>query len=307
MKHLNILVYGAGAIGIYFGSKIFKTGANVTIVEKPERIELIQSNKMRVISQIEGDSDFEPDIVDSILGLPTQDIILVCVKSYDTYDIAINLLPILQPNSVILSLQNGLENEKILSDILGDGLVIGAVPHFQGFLTNPHTVRQTAESQIVFGELHNNPTSREIWLSEVFSHADINHVISHQIQRDIWIRHIWNTSYNSISTITRSRLKNIHDDPDVMVIIESIMKEQQQVAKAEGISIEDRDIEDMLDSYPASAENQPNLFQDIESGRKLEIEPLMKSLMEKASYHGVDVPTTRYTNDLIRLLVKSNK
>ena len=119
-------------------------------------------------------------------GLPAQDIILVCVKAFQTYDIALTLVPVVKPSTITFSLQNGLDNEKILSDVLGNNLVMGTVIHFNGELNDESTVVQKAPANIIYGELDHQPSEREESLSSIFAHADIDHRISHSITEEIW-------------------------------------------------------------------------------------------------------------------------
>ena len=122
MKDLNVLIYGTGAVGIYFGGRLSKAGFNTVFVDLTEKVNKIKDEGLHIQSVIDNDYDFIPTIVDDVSGLPPQDIILVCVKAFQTYDVAVNLVPVVKPSTVTLSLQNGLDNESILSDILGKKL-----------------------------------------------------------------------------------------------------------------------------------------------------------------------------------------
>jgi len=186
MKKYNVLVYGTGAVGIYFGGKLFQAGFNVVFVDIPEKASRLNEDGLHIRSQIDRDYDFEAKVVAEPHELPPQDMILVCVKAFQTYDIALKLLPVVTPSTIVISLQNGLENEKILSDMLSKNLLIGAVLFFNGERLNDSTVVQKAPAKIIFGELDHQRSEREEWLSQVFSRADIHHQISPTISRDIW-------------------------------------------------------------------------------------------------------------------------
>ena len=245
MKDLNVLIYGTGAVGTYFGGKLSKAGFSVVCVDLPEKVSLIRDEGLHIQSVIDNDYDFMPTIVDDVNGLPPQDIILVCVKAFQTYDVAVNLVPVVKPSTIALSLQNGLDNESILSDILGKNLVIGSVLYFHAEFINETTLLHQAPANIIFGELYHQRTQREEWLSSIFSHADINHSISHSIREEIWKKFIWNNAYNSISAITQTTLKQINDFEEIMPTIKQMMREVQQVAQAEGIDIPDQILEEM--------------------------------------------------------------
>ncbi len=301
MEQYNVLIYGSGAVGIFFGGKLFQAGFNVLFVDTKDKVDELKDSTFSIRSNISKDYDFTPTLVDDVSDLPAQDIILVCVKAFQTYDIALNLLPVIKPTTIILSLQNGLENERILSDLLGKNLVMGSVIYFNGIVENKATVTQLAPGQIIFGELDHQSSEREEWLSEVFSHADINHKISRKINYEMWRKFIWNNAYNSISALTNSTLRQIHLSEGILPTIRQMMSEVQQVAEAEGVPIPNSTIDELLNANLEFADVKPSMLKDIESGRMPEIEALIGVVLNKASKHGISVPANQTIYNLIQL------
>ncbi len=305
MKQYNILIYGTGAVGIYFGGKLFQAGFNTTFVDRPEKVEKIEDATLSIRSSVSKDYNFSPKIVNDVIDLPAQDIILVCVKAFQTYDIALNLLPIIKPTTIILSLQNGLENERILSDLLGKNLVMGSVIYFSGILEDPSTVIQKAPGQIIFGEIDHQGSQREEWLSKVFSHADINHKISRTINLEIWKKFIWSNAYNSVSALTSTTLKQIHQAEGILPTIRQMMTEVQQIAEAEGIQIPNQTLDELISSAGSYADVKTSMLKDLESGRMPELEAIVGVVLKKAEKHGITTPVNQTIYNLIQLSLKN--
>jgi len=301
MEQLNVLVYGTGSVGIFFGGKLFKAGFNVTFVDVSEKVEELEEMTLRIQSQLDQNYEFTPPIVSDVSDLPGQDLILVCVKAFQTYEIAFKLLPVVKPSTITLSLQNGLENEKILSDLLGKNLVMGAVVHFSGQMIDACTVVQHAPAQVVFGEQDHQASAREEWLSNVFAHADINHSISRNITQKIWEKLIWNNAFNTISSITQSTIRQIYDSEAILSTIRQMMQEVQQVAQAEGVEISDQALDELLSFNLDFAEVRTSMLKDIEAGSMPEIEPLVGILLQKAKKYSISVPVNQTIYNLLQL------
>lgn len=308
MKQYNVLVYGTGAVGIYYGGKLFKAGFNVVFVDTPEKVSKLNETGLHIRSDIDHDFSFRPVIVSDLRDQPPQDIILVCVKAFQTYDIALNLLPVVKPSTITISLQNGLENEKILSDLLGKNLVIGAVLFFNGELQNDSTVVQKAPGNIVFGELDHQRSDREEWLSEILSHADIDHRISNTITNEIWKKLIWNNAYNAISALTQTTLGQIYRFEEILPTIRKMMNEVKQVAVAEGIEISAQTIDELIGLNPKFGDVKTSMLKDIQANRMPEIEQLVGVILQKAKKLGVSTPVNQTIYELIQLsLSRINK
>ena len=301
MEKINILIYGAGAIGVYFGGQFVKAGYNVTFVDVAERVELIKEKGLAVRTEKGANFDFEPNITDNPAELEPQDLILVAVKAFHTYDIALNLLPILKPTSIIASLQNGLENEKVLADLLGSNLVIGAAPRFSGALIEGNILIQQAPAYLYFGELDNQPSERMDWLSTIFSQAGVNHQISHNINLEIWKGALWNSSYNLVSALTRSSMMDIGACQAVQETLDQMLREMCEVAQAEGVEIPEETLAEIRNQATSMGKIKSNMLKDLELGQMPELEPLIGSLLKKAEDHGIPTPVNKTVYNLMIL------
>ena len=301
MEKTKILVYGAGAVGIFFGGQLFKAGFDVVFLDRTEKVERLGDNGFCFRSLSSKEFCFRPEVVDNVNNLPPQDLILVCVKAFQTYEIAMNLLPCIKPSTIVLSLQNGLENEKIIADLIGKNMIMGCVPYFDGYLSSDWTVEQHAPAEIVFGELDYQPSDREGWLSALFTHGGINHRIVRNITENAWEKFIWNTTFNSISALTQSSLNKITESAEILGTLRQMMMEVHQVAHKEGVELPPQNIEELLTKNLGFGHMRSVTLQDIERGHIPELESLMKGLLERAKIHDVSTPVYRTVYNLIRL------
>jgi len=299
MNQIKVLVYGAGAIGVYFGGKLSKAGHQVTFVDKPERAETIQEHGLS-LKLLDQDLEIAATAISDLDGLDSQDLVLIAVKAFHTYEIAMNLLPVLTPSTIICSLQNGLENEKILGDLLGENLVVGCVPTFSGNMTDDHTLVQNAPANLIYGEMDHQPSSR---LSQVYSHAGIEHKISNNITLEIWRNFIWNNSYNLISALTRTDMTQISSCEALQSTLVQMMGEIRQVAQAEGVELPDDIMEDLKEQTSQLGQVKSNMLKDLEAGQMPELEPLSGTLLKKAEQHGISTPVNQTVFNLMQLTV----
>ncbi|OGG97180.1 MAG: hypothetical protein A2527_10210 [Candidatus Lambdaproteobacteria bacterium RIFOXYD2_FULL_50_16] len=300
MENARILIYGTGTVGIFFGSRLEKAGFKVTFADRPERASFLNETGLSVRG-LDGDYHFKPEVVGDLEGMDSQDLILICVKAIHTYDIALNLLPVIKPATAVLSFQNGLENEKILSDLLGPNLLMGTVLQFHGRLEEGCRSVQDAPAQVLFGELDHQPSSREEWLSKIFSRADINHVITHQINQKIWEHFLWNSIYNSIGALTKSTLQEILEFESMRPTIEQMMSETIRVASAEGVVIPLGALEELNREQAGYTHIKPAMLQDIEAGRHPELEPMLGVILNKAKAKGISTPANAAVYHLLQL------
>jgi len=302
MEKIKVLIYGAGAIGVYFGGKLVAAGHDVTFVDRPERVEAIRQG-LQIRSNFDQNFTFTPQAVDDPSSSGPQDLILVAVRAFHTYEIAMKLLPVLKPDSIIASLQNGLENERILSDLVGPNLVIGCVPRFSGSLEGPCTLVQHAPAQLIYGEMDHQPSARMEWLSHVFAHAGLNHKISHNITLEIWKNFIWNNSFNIISAVTRTSMAQILACNVMAPTLEQMMREVKQVAQAEGVDIPIEVIEELKSEAASLGNVKGRMLRDLESGQMPELEPLSGILLKKAEQQGITLPVNQTLFNLMRLVM----
>jgi len=301
MENAKILIYGTGIVGIFFGGMLAKAGLAVTFADRPERAEHLNETGLEVQS-MDGSFTIDADIVSDLSEVEPQDFILICVKAIHTYEIALNLLPILKPSTAVLSFQNGLENENILSELLGPNLVMGSVLLYHGKLEEGYRSVQVSPAQVIFGELDHQPSEREEWLSSIFSKADIDHVVSHHINQKIWEHFIWNSAFNSIAALTNSTVREIIEHQAGYATVEKMMREMIRLAAAEGVNVGLTSLEELNREQSKYSHVKPAMLQDIEAGRRPELEPMLGIVIRKAKRLEISAPVCNSLYNLLQLV-----
>lgn len=197
---MKILIMGTGAVGSFYGGKLARAGHKVIFVARGENLSALRQKGLSLQS-IQGDFHLDHvDATDQPASAGVCDLVLVCVKSYDSMQAAQLLRPVVGPETVILSLQNGVENEDLFAHIFGTPHVMGGMAYIGAELTKPGVVIHSAAGHIVFGELSGERTARAERLQQLFLAAGISAQLSTNIMTVLWDKLVWNTAFNAITT-----------------------------------------------------------------------------------------------------------
>lgn len=299
---MKILVMGAGAVGAYFGARMRAAGEDVVLCARGENLRAIRERGLDITS-IRGDLRIEVAATDTPRDFAPYDLILFCVKAYDTDAAAQAISGCLRPGGAILTLQNGVENESKLAAIFGRAAVMGGNARVGVEMVAPGKIVHLSTGQIDFGELDGRETERVKAIAEIFRRAGILGQVSADIMSARWDKLIWNGALNTVTTLTRRRVGEIIDDPEGLELLRTMMREIVTVARAEGAHISD----DRIDAYIAHSHKnlralKTSTQQDLERGKPLEYEALSGAVVRAARQHNLGVPTVEIVYVLLRLL-----
>ena len=299
---MKILVMGAGAVGAYFGARLRASGEDVVLCARGENLRAIREGGLDITS-FRGNLRIDVTATDTPSEFAPYDLILFCVKAYDTDAAAQAISGCLNPGGAILTLQNGVENEAKLVAIFGRDAVMGGNARVGVEMVAPGKIVHISTGSIDFGELDGRQTDRVRTIAEMFQRAGILGQVSTDIMTARWDKLIWNGALNTVTTLTRRRVGEILDDPDGLKLLRTIMQEIVTVARAEGAKISD----DRIDAYIAHSQKnlrelKTSTQQDLERGKALEYEALSGAVVRAARRHGISVPTVETIYTLLRLL-----
>jgi len=299
---MRILVYGAGAVGGYFGARLALGGHDVTFVARGENLAALRRQGLSVRLPT---GETLRVIPARAVGEPAEaspaELILVTVKSYDT-PAAAALRPVVGPETVLLSLQNGIENEDILARLLGLPPLMVALTRIGVELVEPATVAYSGRGTILFGEPDGRETPRAHRVAEAFSAA----AVPHQLRRDIlvaaWEKLAWNAGFNAVSALTQASVAELLAQPGSRDLVVQAMEEVDAVASARGIAVRRaRTAAVLADSVTGLPDFATSMLQDLRRGRRLEHDALNGAVVRAAAAVGVPVPVNRL---LVALLAR---
>ncbi len=299
---MKILVMGAGAVGAYFGARMRAAGEDVVLCARSENLRAIREGGLDLTS-IRGDLRIGITATDNPREFAPYDLILFSVKAYDTDAAAQAISGCLSSSGVILTLQNGVENEAKLATIFGRDAVMGGNARVGVEMVAPGRIVHMSTGHIDFGELDGRETDRARAIAEVFRRADILGQLSPDIMTLRWDKLIWNGAFNTVATLTRRRVGEILDDPEGLKLLRTLMEEIATVARAEGAKISD----DRIEAYVAHSQKnlralKTSTQQDLERGKPLEYEALSGAVVRAARRHGIATPAVETIYALMRLL-----
>ena len=206
---MKILVMGAGAVGAYYGARLQQAGEEVILCARGANLEALRRDGLKVQS-FQGDFALPVTATADPTEFAPYDLILFCVKSYDTMTAARLLKDSLAPNGVILTVQNGVENEAQLREVFGGAVMTGNA-RIGAEMTKPGFIVHRTGGVIEFGELKGGETERARRLAEVFKRAGILGQLMPGIWKQRWVKLLWNASFNPVTALSRSTVGEVLD------------------------------------------------------------------------------------------------
>ncbi len=230
----KVLVMGAGAVGGYFGALLARAGVETTLVARGAHLDAMRAKGLHVKSP-QGDFHITGQVVaDPREGGPA-DVVLFCVKSYDTEEAARALAPALAAGTAVLPLQNGVENEAELGRVVGEGRVLPGVAYVSAAVEAPGLIRHMAEGSLAFGEADGCVSDRAPGLEALFRRAGITAVLSDNIWGSKWAKLAWNAAFNTLNALVGGTFDRVGADPGLLSLGERAMREIAGVAEAAGV------------------------------------------------------------------------
>ncbi|MEA2680665.1 MAG: 2-dehydropantoate 2-reductase, partial [Candidatus Binataceae bacterium] len=295
-------VMGAGAVGAYFGARLQQAGEQMVFCARGEHLRALKDHGLK-FSSYQGDFSIAVTATDDPRDFAPYDLILFCVKSYDSATAARTLEGCLNPGGAILTLQNGVENETLLAEVFGREAVMGGNARVGAELVAPgHVVHRTG-GLIEFGELDGRDTTRAQRLAELFRRAGIFGELTMRLPTIRWEKLLWNAAFNTVTTLVQRKVGDLIDDPDCVELLRALMHEIAAVARAEGVALGDAQVEAQITRSRAMLrEVRPSTLQDSERGKPLEYEALSGAVIRTARRHQIATPHMDTVYALMKLL-----
>lgn len=285
----KIAVVGAGGVGGYFGGKLALAGKDVTFIARGEHLKALQNNGLKVIS-CQGDFHLPVKATHSPAEVGPVEVVLFCVKSYSTEEAARQCLPLMGPKTVVISLQNGVDNEEKLAAILGKEKVLGGVAYIGAGIKEPGVILHTMPGRFTFGELEGGLSPRVKELEEFFKAAGVDAKAHENIRKALWDKLMWNAACNGISAVTGVTLDVLGTNPLLREWARGVMEEVRAVAAQAGVEIAAERVERFLDGCVKSPGIKTSTLQDVEAGKPLEVDALNGVVVKKGKELGVPTP-----------------
>lgn len=300
---MKVLVFGAGALGSVFGG-LLSTRHEVTLVGRKDHVDAVRRDGLHLSGLNEG--AYGPAACLTTEGLEVQDLVLITVKAYDTRTAVREVASVVGEGTLVASLQNGLGNSKILEQAFGTRAVIG-VPFLGATHLGPGRVCLAGLGETVVGSSSGHHGSA-IAVGEVLSEGGITTRVSANICSEVWLKALVNACINPITALVRQENGCIRQRPDLCELSRSVCSECAKVAAAKGISLGRSDpFEKVLEVARLTARNRSSMLQDVERGKRTEIDAINGAIADVGESLGLEMPLNRALWSLVRSLrVQSN-
>ena len=299
-SNVKICVAGVGAIGTLMATIIGqKYSKNLSVLARNKRLEEIKKNGLILHSEFYGEKTaFPAKASDDGKDFGIQDYILVCVKNYSLDSIAKSLIPCVGEKTIIAHIMNGIEACDKLSEIFPSAIVVDTVIYSATKMNKDYSVTQLGKYAHIFigskekDEIHQNSASK---LCSFLSSAGFDSRFSTSIESDIWQKFIHNCAFNSITARYLCNSGELRKNEKWLKDLKSIYNEGYEVAKKLGISmpVDYVNKKFLFTTTVQSKSATSSTKQDIEAGRKTEIDSLLGALIRKADKVNADIPTIK--------------
>ncbi len=272
---MKIGIMGTGAVGGYFGGLLARAGLDVHFVARGKHLQAILEDGLQVASD-QGSFRAMIHATSEPFEIGPVDLLLFCVKSYDTLDAARAIAPMVEDDTVILSLQNGIDNVEKLNQRYGAERVMGGTTFIESSIASPGVITHTGKpGRIVFGEMSGEKTERAEAILDLFLRGSIDAELSRNIPKVLWSKLMFICGVHGVSTLSRSPLGLVLSNPETRELLIGVMGEVMALARKSGVALDDR----VLDESVVLAESYSKTFKcsmlrDLEWRRPLEIEAL---------------------------------
>jgi 2-dehydropantoate 2-reductase len=288
---MKIVVYGAGAVGAFFGGMLARYGQEVQFVARDAHLDALRTRGVVIDSTLMGRLQIPPvPAAATAAHLERGELILVCVKAYQTDGILDDLEHAVRDSTIIVPLQNGVESDEVLAERFGRERVATAVVYVGATLEEPGVVRHVARGSIVLGARLGFDPSRLPAVRDVLGITGQKVSITSDIHYERWYKLIWNAGFNTVSAITGRRPADLLVRPELRTLVIGIMREVVAVANAQGIMLRDVDVDDHIKWTEGAALLRTSMMVDRARGRPMETEALIGVVARKGRELRVPTP-----------------
>lgn len=323
---MKVCVIGAGAIGGMMAARLAAAGHTVAVVARGAHLQAIQANGLQLH---EPNANFDAPVqavaTDAIATLGTQDLVIIALKTQQIAALLPQLAPLLAAHTVVLPAINGLpwwycyqdaataargithidclDKQQNMEQALNPSHIIGCVVHASAEVTRPGVVRGNGQNKLVIGEPAHGSSERAEQLAQVLTQAGFSVKLSTRIRDDVWMKLVGNTSFNPLAALTQSRMDQLNQSEAIITLVRRLMAEVVAVAHAYGcdplVGIDER-----IAIGRSIGPVKVSMHQDLERGRELELDAIVRAPLELGRKAGIDMP---FTDSVLALADELNR
>lgn len=295
---MEILVFGAGAIGSFLGGVLSKRN-HVTLVGRPDHVNAIRQHGLKISGQTSMIA--KPNATTRVPRTPKPEIVFVATKSYDT-EAAMQSLAPFGKTSLFVTLQNGFDNADVIART-ASRIVAGTTAQGVTFV-GPGEVRHAGVGDTIVGSWSGVSESELVRLRDILADAGIVTELTSDIRTELWAKLAVNASINPLAALAGVPNGRVAKDKRLRSLAEAVCREAAAVAKASGARVEVADVvQRTLNVARRTASNRPSMLQDLDRHRRTEIDAITGTVLRAADRLKIPVPL----NEALYALVKARE
>lgn len=300
---MRVAVVGSGATGGYLAAYLAHAGVPVALVARGESLTRIERDGIEVTDADGSRIVARPDqVIEPGSSVdPPVDLVLFCVKSYDTENAGRALSAVAGAHAPVLCLQNGVKNEEILADLIGPERLLSGVLYIGAQRTAPGVIECSAPARIHLGEYaaSSNGTAEKVVDTLRSAHLDATN--EQHIRAQKWQKFLFNCALNPLTTLSRRRLGEILARPSGRHLYGSLVDEAIAVGRAHGAPIAP-DASEKVWEQGRRMDISSSMAEDAAAGRPMEIDTFTGYVHELGRRYGVDTPVSDVVLELLKTL-----
>jgi 2-dehydropantoate 2-reductase len=292
---VKIAIFGSGGVGGYFGAKLAAAGEEVTFLARGAHLKAMQDGGLHVESPQGSFHVPKVQATDRPQAVGPVDVVLFTVKMYDVDASAATLQPLVGPDTVVITLQNGVEAMDMVAKHVGAEHVAGGAAYIVVVVDRPGHVRHTTAQSLVFGERDGRRSDRLVAFEEAGKRAGFGAKASAQVEADLWVKFVRLSTWSGMTSVTRSPMGVVREDPALFGMMMTAIDEAIAVGTARGITFPSDIVEStlgMIRNFPATSKS--SMLEDLERGRRLELPWLSGAVVRLGKDVNVAAPTHQF-------------
>ncbi len=300
---MRVAVIGTGGVGGYFGARLHEGGYDVSFIARGEHLAAMKNKGLEIRSSL-GDIRLKNgNYFENTEEIGPVDLVMIAVKLWSTEDAIDAALPLLGPNTGLVSFQNGVLAEELMIRKFGRERVIGGVANIAALIEEPGVIRHNGTmAALYFGELDGSNSARTEVLYEACKKSKIDADLKSDINVAIWEKYIRLVTMSSMTALCRMPIGPIRRDPDTRALLQSVLQEVLEIAAGKGIAFGNGVIEkqmDIIDGYPETM--VASMCGDLRRGYRLELPWLAGNIKNLGKELGIATPANNFVYAALKL------
>lgn len=306
---MKFLILGAGGIGSYFGARLIEAGHEVVFLVRGKHFEALQHQPLKLQHpefSFERKVNILPSFEKIKFDIAFFDVVLLATKSTSTQELAMQLKECFDNcrthTPYVISLQNGVENEDILSNYLNNLRVIGGLTRKIGsHIVSPSIIKATGNAETILGSIQKDDENQKFLeeIAKVFNDAKIPTTITDNIKLELWKKLVINNGVNALCALVKEETGVVMHNEKLARLVYGLMSETVLAAKNQGIILTKADVDEMYELITKFDSIKPSMLVDVENNRPIELDEICNVVVRNCEALGFDAPYTRTISSLL--------